>query len=352
MSEAAVREGFAWQAAISARAGAPFTGRIAGLIGERLDRSSALGRRILDWPGEASHIGDAVPLRLIGGLHALVRSGAAPDLAAVYPPNAAPDDDDRLWRLIDDALHAQGAGLAPWLDGPPQTNEVGRSGPLMAALLVLADRFDLPFRLFELGASAALNSRLDRYAYDLGGVGAGDPASAVRIAPRWTGAPPPSAKVEIVGRRAVDRAPLDPADPATRDRLAANVWADQRDRLARLEAALDLAAAHPLTVERGDAAEWLETVLSPEPEPGVCRVVMHTIAFQYFGAEAQERIRRHLAALGARATKAAPLAWVSFEAASGGDERRPELVLTVWPGWEATRLAVCQPHGAEIDWLA
>ena len=73
MSEAEVREAFALQGAICTAAGAPFTGRVCRLLGERLDRSLAIGRRVLDWPGVPTHDGDALALRLAGGLHALAR---------------------------------------------------------------------------------------------------------------------------------------------------------------------------------------------------------------------------------------------------------------------------------------
>jgi hypothetical protein len=298
-----------------------------------------------------SHEGDALPLRLAGGLHDLARSGDAAALAAIYPPHIAPADDEAVWGVIDAALKAHEAAFMPWLDGPPQTNEVGRSAALMAGLLVLADRFGLPFDLYELGASAGLNSGLDRYAFRLGETEAGRIGSTVRLEPDWTGSSPPRAPVVIRRRQSVDRNPLDVTDPRTRRRLSAYVWADQRDRLSRLEAALDLMVAAPVVVDRGDAADWLEARLSPEPEPGVCRVVMHTIAFQYFPSSAQRRIVDRLVLAGSRATPDAPLAWLSFEAASSGFERRPELVLTVWPGGQALRLAVAQPHGASIDWL-
>lgn len=350
MSEARVRQAFAQQAAVCAASGAPFTGRVCGLIGERLDRTTALGRRILDWPGPPAHDGDALPLRLAGGLHALARTGS--DLASAYPPNTPPSDDDVLWRVIDSALISREDFLAPWLDGPPQTNEVGRSAALMTGLLVLADRFGLPFSLFELGASAGLNTVLDRYAFDLGGVTAGDPASPVRIAPEWSGPPPPTAKVRIAQRAGCDRNPLDPTDPATRERLMAYVWTDQRDRLERLGAALDIAAADPAVIERADAADWLEDRLSVAPQAGVCRVVMHTIAFQYFPSDAQDRIRRRLAAAGEQATADAPLAWLRFEADQGGFAREPVLRLTVWPGGEDTALAVGHPHVRWLRWLA
>ncbi len=345
MSEADVRAAFAKQAAICAASGAPFTGRVCGLIGERLDRSGEIGRRVLEWAGNPSHEGDALALRLAGGLHGLARSGEDAALARVYPPNAALGEDDALWEIVAGSLVSQAARLDRWLDGPPQTNEVGRSAGLMAGLLTLAERFGLPFALYELGASAGLNTRLDRYGFRLGEVEAVDPGSAVRIAPEWRGASPPSAEVRVTRRAGVDLNPLDPTDPATRERLAAYVWADQRERLARLEAALDIAAGMPLDVERADAADWLERRLAVEPEPGLCRVVMHTIAFQYFPPEVQARVRARIEAVGARATEEAPVAWLSFEAEQSGFERQPVLRLRAWPDGVDHLLARGHPHG-------
>ncbi len=345
-----VQVAFQSQSSICTAAGAPFTGRLCRLVAERLDDSTAIGRRVLNWSGNPSHEGDALPLRLMGGLHALARDGRRPEWSAVYPPNDVPDD-DTLWGLLESLLVEEEGFLDPWLDGPPQTNEVGRSAALMSGLLVLADRVKMPFALYELGASAGLNSQLDRYGYRLGKTRAGDDASPVQLAPQWQGASPPPAEVKVVARRAVDRNPLDVRSEGTRKMLAAYVWADQLERLERLEAALDLAAGAPVTVERDDAADWLENTLTVTAEAGVCRVVMHTIAFQYFPPEAQQRIRDHMDKVGQGATLESPLAWLSFEASEqGGPERRPMLKLRVWPGGGEMHLAVCQPHGAEIFW--
>ena len=352
MSEAEVRAAFAKQAAICTASGAPFTGRVCGLIGDRLDRSSAIGQRLLDWPGNPSHEGDALPLRLAGGLHGLARSGADSALSAIYPPNAAPEDDARLWEVLAGSFADHAALLKPWLDGPPQTNEVGRSGGLMAGLLVLAKRFGLPFSLYELGASAGLNTRLDRYGYRLGETEAGEGGSSVRLTPEWRGVSPPSAEVRVVRRAGVDRHPLAPTDPATRETLSAYVWADQRERLARLEAALEIATVTPARIDTGDAADWLEAELAVEPEPGVCRVVMHTIAFQYFPPEVQARVRARIEAAGAKATREAPVAWLTYEAEGAGFERWPVLRLRAWPGGDDVALARGHPHGAWYEWLA
>ncbi len=221
----------------------------------------------------------------------------------------------------------------------------------MVGLLSLANRFGLPFEIYELGSSAGLNLNLDRYAFDLGEVRAGDAASAVRLAPAWEGAPPPQADVRIAARRGVDLNPLDPTDPATADRLMAFVWADQRARLTRLEAALEIARAHPPGVEAGDGAAWLERVLTPEPKPGVCRVVMHTIALQYFPPEGQARVAAAIARAGEAAREDAPVAWLAYEAASAPDEqgrRWAELNLTVWPGGERRVLLRGHPHGFSV----
>ena len=340
---AEVRESFVLQADYCTRLDAPFTALLCTLAAERLDTGTKIGRRILAWPGDSAPFADALALRFCGGLHFLARSGGAPALAACYPP-APPPDPDRLWRAIEPLLN--GDVLAPWLDTAPQTNEVGRSAVLMSGLLVVAARFGLPLRLYELGASAGLNLQLDRYRYELGGLAAGDPASPLLLKPDWHGPPPPAAAPLIAGRAGVDLNPV--PLPEARDRLIAYVWPDQSQRLAQLEAALALAAPAPPRVDRGDAAAWLEQSLARAPEPGVARVVLHSVAFHYFPEATKARIAAHIAAAGARAAAEAPLAWLRYEH-QPGDENF-SLRLRTWPGGEDL-LAWTHPHGRSVEWV-
>jgi hypothetical protein len=312
-------------------------------LGERLDRGSAVGRRVLDWDGDPGPFADGLPLRLCGGLHSLTRSGAAPDLALLYPPAPIPDA-DTLWGALAPALADD--RLPAWLDHAPQTNEVGRSAVLMSGLLVIAARFPRPLRLYELGASAGLNLLLDRYGYDLGGRKAGDAAAGVQLSPEWEGPPPPAAPVNVIGRRGTD---LNPARlPDEGQALLAYVWPDQPERLARLEAALVIAAADPPVVDKAGAAGWIEQKLSLEPERGVTRVVMHSVAFQYFDADSQKRVTARIEAAGEQASAAAPLAWLRYEL--DPEAGRPSLRLRTWPGGEQL-LAWTHPHGRSVHWL-
>jgi hypothetical protein len=263
-TEAAVRAAFARQAHWAAKLDSPLMVRLCTLLGERLDRESEVGRRVLDWPGTADSFADALPLRLTGGLHALVRRGDAAGLAACYPPSPLPGE-EILWAALRPVLDEP--DLLLWLESAPQTNEVGRSAVLMSGLLALADLFPQPVELLELGASAGLNLMLDRYGYDLGGLRAGDPASPLQLKPEWKGPAPPSAIVKVARRRGVDLNPLDPRRDG--DRLLAYVWPDQARRLAQLEAALALAAEDPPEVEPGDAADWTEAHPGRAPLGGV-----------------------------------------------------------------------------------
>ncbi len=351
MSEADVREAFRQQAGVCRGLDSPFTAKVCELIAGRLTDEGRVGTRVLTWAGDPRANADALPLRLCGALHALARDGG-PN-AGVWPPQATPDD-DTLWAAIEVTFAAEPDFVVDWLRSPPQTNEVGRSAPLMASLLVLADRFGLPFELFELGSSAGLNLNLDRYGFELGGVSAGDSVSAVRNAPSWTGEVPPSGRVDVVGRQGVDLNPLDPTKPETARRLTAFVWADQRERLERLEAALKIARAYPPDLTAEDGAAWLERVLTVAPVAGVCRVVMHTIVLQYFPPEGQVRVRAHLETVGAQATDKAPLAWLAYEAASAPDaegRRWADLSLTTWPGGTTQILARGHPHGFALEWF-
>jgi hypothetical protein len=332
-----VRAAFAEQAVWCEKLGSPFTARLCTVLGTLLDRTSATGRRALDWRGDPSSSADALALRLCGGLHALVRSGAAPALAALYPPHPLPDAAD-LAAALPPVLARD--DLAHWLDLPPQTNEVGRSAPLYAGLLVAAQALPGPFHLLELGASAGLNLNLDRYGYDLGGLCAGDAASPLQLRPAWRGAPPPDAAVRIATRRGVDLSPA--ADP---QRLLAYVWPDQGERLAHAEAAIGLLAEHRPPVDAGDASEWIEMQLASAPPEDGTRVVMHSVAYQYFAAAAQARVIAAIEAAGAKA----PLAWLRME--KGPAEAKFSLRLRLWPGGADRLLAWVHPHGRQVSWL-
>ena len=110
---------------------APIYADICLAIADGLKRESAVGARVLDWEGEPTR--DALPLRLIGGLHALVRAGADAELARVFAGEVSAEAINRVLVRNDEAL-------LPWLDGPPQTNEAGRSGALIVGLIEVARR--------------------------------------------------------------------------------------------------------------------------------------------------------------------------------------------------------------------
>jgi hypothetical protein len=241
------------------------------------------------------------------------------------------------------------AELLPWLDLPPQTNEVARSAVLTAGLAVVAAETGLPLSLYELGASAGLNMLLDRYDIRLGSRRYGDPASAVKLAPDWEGADPPEADVRVAERHGVDMSPIDVGDESARERLLAYVWPDQQLRKQRLEAALSIAANAPPCVAKGDAADWIEAELLVDHQPGIVRVVLHSIAFQYFPADTQDRVARHIGQVAASARPNAPLAWLRYELEDVG--AAPTLRLRIWPGGEDRLLAHVDPHGRRVEWL-
>ncbi|MGC8522384.1 MAG: DUF2332 domain-containing protein [Steroidobacteraceae bacterium] len=353
-----VREAFLAQAAYCDQLGSPFTAVLCRTLGAGLDRSSAIEAEILAWRGDPGPHADSVPLRVAGALHYLVRAGRAGALAALYPPHAMPDP-ARLLLAARGVLQEQAEFVRGFLRHPPQTNEVGRSAAIIAGWLEIAARTRRPVQLFELGASAGLNLIAERYAYQFGAVSwladgdagvapHGEPA-ALTLQCGWKGASPAvQAPLTVRSRRGCDRHPLNVADPAQRERLMAYVWADQTERLERLEAAIMTLCADPITVERADAADWIESVLPSSAEPGVTRVVFHSVFWSYLDRTSQERIAGCLAGVGAAASRDAPLAWLRLEL---GEKDEPALLrLTLWPGGADELLARVHPHGAWIRW--
>ncbi|MBV7256014.1 DUF2332 domain-containing protein [Pacificimonas sp. WHA3] len=326
--------------------GAPFMALLCDALPGALTGDADFSRRIREWPGDEAHATkDALVMRVTGALNAVRRAGRLPQLDALYPPAAMPGR-DQLAAALKAAIASVDADLLPWLGSAPQTNEVGRSGALMPGLMTIAAETGLTIRLFEVGASAGLNLRLDDYAYDFGGLKMGNRSSAVRIRPIWRGMQPPAAEVRITERRGVDLNPLDVTDEATRAALMAYVWPDQQERVTRLEAALARAAADPPPIDRGDAAAWTERHL--HPAPGTVTVLMHSVALQYFPADSQRRIHDHMTRIGNTAPADAPLAWLSYEMAEVGKPMHVDL--TLWPAGEKRLLGLTHPHGTEIEW--
>lgn len=303
----------------------------------------------MDWPGKPDALGDSVPLRLAGALHALVRRGRLPDLAGLFPPNPVPQPD----ALADAAMAAIAEAdeeIFGWLDHTPQTNEVGRSGILFPGLVTVAGETGLPLSLFEVGASGGLNLIPDRYGYRLGGAVFGEMNSPVILSPAWSGPAPDGPPPVISARRGCDRHPLDVTDAAHRERLIAYIWPDQAERLARVEGAIGLAQSGPPSVDRADAADWVEDMIGRRPaQPGVTRVLFHSIAFQYFPDDAQRRITVAMERAGEQATKSAPLAWLAFEQVR---DEGPLLTLRLWPGGRERVLARGgDAHVREATWF-
>ena len=342
-----LRRAFARQQRACDGLGSPFTALLCGTIAENGLPASQVQQMVSAWPGDPSSDGDSVPLRLCGALHEIVLSNRGDPLADVYPPNQAQIDSDRLFAAVGKAVQRHDTRICERLRFAPQTNEIRRAAAVYAALLHINEATSKPIVLSEIGASAGLNLLLDRFEFDLGGIGHGLDGSAVRLAPDWSGPPPPAAKLSIAERRGCDLSPFDLTSKADRLRLLSYVWPDQIDRLDRLRAAIALQEEHPVEVDASDAIAWLESRLQMVPD-GHAHVVFHTIAWQYLPEAGRRRGRAIIEAAGARASADSPLFLLGLEA----DGQSPGAALTLhsWPGGLEQELARVDFHGRWIRW--
>ncbi|MEM7702123.1 MAG: DUF2332 domain-containing protein [Pseudomonadota bacterium] len=340
-----------WQADHADEAGAACTARVIRTLPKVRETDTELGRRMREWEGLT--LKDAMPLRVTGGLHHLALTGVDERLIPVYAGEVT--DQGVIDDLVLDMAKRHDAALSPWLDGPPQTNEAGRSASIMAGLLWLAKRVVPRFDLFELGASAGVNTMMDRYFYDLGGVKAGLATSHMQIAPEWRGAGTPPAPPEdfsIQSVRGCDITPIDLSDPAAALRLKAYVWPDAAERMRRIDAAIQLASARAPDVVTMDGGAFVAKQLAQLQEHGTTRAMFHSIMWQYMPVDTQNAITAMLEEHGAKATHDRPLAWVSLE--TNPATFRHELRVRYWDGADGDGtphlLANAHPHGAWVDW--
>ena len=340
-----VAEHVRWQAGWCERLGSPLYAGLLGRVAEDIDAGGPAWAVLEGQEADSRDSCAALALRLMGSVHRLVLEGGAPDLARHYP--SAGGTPGNVWPAFRAVLDEHRDALRDLVLRPVQTNEVGRSASLLGGFLTVARETRLPLRLLEIGASAGLNLRWDRYRYESNGWSWGESTSPVRFNDVFEDATPEAVSCEVSERAGCDLAPVDPTTEEGMLLLLSYVWPDQVERLERLRGALEVARTVPARVVRADAVTWLEERLA-RPHSGVATVVFHSIVFFYLDDSVRARVRGLLEEGGEGATPGAPVAWLFLEMESEHFEVR----LRLWPGGEERQLATSTAHGPPVRWLA
>ena len=281
------------------------------LVGAADDYEAGGPTRALLAGEDTKPAGSMPSLRLTGALHRMVLERKAPELATHFPSVGGDAGVEGAWDAALRLIEAEPAAIAARLALPVQTNEVGRAAALLVGIIHAVKESGVrQIRLLEVGASAGLTMRLDRFRIGEGADGVGPADSPVQLERPWAAGPPDLSTLwEIVERRGCDPSPIDPLSTDGRLTLTSYVWADQTHRLERLRGALQLAESVPAPVERSTGSAWLQQRLS-EPTDAMT-IVWHSVVMQYMSPEERARIDAVLAS----ADLPAPLWRLGYEPA-------------------------------------
>lgn len=219
---------------------------------------------------------------LFGAVHLLLLRGTPDPLAEYYPSvvaDAARPVDAATAAAFRSFCAAHSAQISSTISTRlVQTNHVQRALVIRLGLALLRRATRGPVCVIEIGCSAGLNLRADRYTYTVAGATFGDHASPVHI--RADASPaellPDLSRLPIIADTAgIDLAPPDLTDSDDRDWLRALVWPENSHQAAQLQAAMDLVAADPPKVLRGDAISLAPDLAATLPA-GLPRLVVHT----------------------------------------------------------------------------
>ncbi len=211
--------------------------------------------------------GQPPPNVLFAAVHALLRHYPGHPLGEYYLTlgGSEPADQAAAWRLREFCLSHRDELLPIIRTRLTQTNEVRRSAVLLPAFAQVAAEANAPLSLIEIGPSAGLNLLFDRYQYHYGDLRIGDPQSPVVLDCEPRSELPALAIPMVNSRCGIDINPLDVCNDDDVEWLRALLWPEHLDRLALLNAAIEVARPDPPRLVRGDVIAVLPAEVATAP---------------------------------------------------------------------------------------
>ncbi len=287
----------------------------------------------------------ALALRIAGAVHYLANKGRAGSLQPAYQSLRAPGEAEFAVALVALA-EAHGTVFQSFIARPPQTNEINRLAALIPAMSEVSSRFDLPLDLYELGTSGGLLLAPDQCSIDYGSFAWGDGVIALKS--DWRGEAPDLVKrLDIRHRLGCDRQPLDFSDPEQLDIAHSYIWPEDPRRRQTFDAAISATRDLGAQIDCDDALEWLAA--RTVPKSGTVSVVFTSVFAVYLDDGETTRLHSLMDDIGARATAAAPIAFVQFEPEAAMDFVTFNVDVTTWPGGERRRIATAHAHGRWVE---
>ncbi len=297
--------------------------------------------------GVASHVRrPPVPNVFLAAVHFLLADAPEHDLSAFYATLCdRPRPPAEAYPAFRDFVLSNTTALIPLLATRiTQTNEVGRCSFLLPAFTAVhRSASGRPLALVDVGCSAGLHLRWDRYYYDYGVAHAGDPRAAVSLRCDLRGSvmpPLPMSFPQCRFRVGIDLNPVDLRDRIERRWFEALIWPEHQTRRRLAAAAIDELLRDPPTIVRGNAVEVLAAELAAVPSDAAL-VVYNSAALCQGGDAEKKAIADVLVACSSRR----PIDWLYCE----GEE---VLLRALDRGaMVETKLANRDGHGRWLEWL-
>jgi hypothetical protein len=161
--------------------------------------------------------------------------------------------------------------------------------------------------------------------------------------------PIPGRLPRVIWRAGLDLKPVDLSDHGEVAWLEALVWPEQADRLARLRAAIKIAAEQKPQLLKGDLRTDLAALVRQAPQ-GATLVIFHTAVLAYVSSAAErEEFARSVGLLcDYWISNETPRLFPEIGGRAGREGPKGSFLLSV----NGIPVAWTDPHGVSVDWIA